>query len=553
MVPDYEPGKWPTLGPQVVEWIEEYLVYGPGELKGEPYVVEPEFKAQIYRMYEIFPQGHKSQGRRRFKRASLSLRKGTGKTEKAAILAITELHPSAPVRCEGFDADGEPVGVGVASPYIPLVAFSQDQTEDLAFGVARLILEESPIVDDFDIGLERIVILTANGRDGGRIVPLGGSPNARDGARTTFQHVDESHRLYLPRLKKAHNVMLQNAFKRVGADPWTLETTTAFEPGQGSVAEDTYHHAEKIKAGTVSDPRLFYFHRQANFERELDTKEQVQEALIEASGPAAEWSGDIDALTDHWFEPGTDLAYMRRVWLNQPIAGSGKAFKLQDWTDLENTEIGESDEGELVVLGFDGARRRDATCLMAMDVERAHMWPLGIWQRPEWADDDWEVPSQEVDEMVAMAMERWDVWRLYGDPPYWDDRMDAWAGEYGDKKVIKWWTNRQKPMAYAVRNFKLAMEGGVQLDENGERVSKEPIFTHNGDPLVTEHVTNAFRQDLKIRDEDDRPLWVIRKERPNSENKIDAAMAGILVFEAYGDCVAAGMPRSRRNKKLVTF
>jgi hypothetical protein len=108
-------------------------------------------------------------------------------------------------------------------------------------------------------------------------------------------------------------------------------------------------------------------------------------------------------------------------------------------------------------------------------------------------------------------------------------------------------------MAYAVRNFKLAMEGGVQLDENGERVSKEPIFTHNGDPLVTEHVTNAFRQDLKIRDEDDRPLWVIRKERPNSENKIDAAMAGILVFEAYGDCVAAGMPRSRRNKKLVTF
>lgn len=552
MVPPFDPA-WPTLGPQVVAWIEAHLVYGPGELKGEPYRVEPEFEAQIYRMYEVFPQGHKSEGRRRFKRVCLSLRKGTGKTEKAAILAIAEAHPLAPVRCDGFDADGDPVGIGVASPFIPLVAFSLDQTEDLAFGVCRMILEESEVAGDFDIGLERIMVLTPNGREGGRIIPMGGSPNARDGARTTFQHVDESHRLYLPRLKKAHNVMLQNAFKRVGADPWTLETTTAFEPGQMSVAEDTFHHAEKIQAGSVEDPRLFYFHRQAELSRELDTKDQVREALMEASGPAAEWSGDIDAIVDHWFEPGTDLAYMRRVWLNQPIAGSGKAFRVDAWARLE-AEIQEPDEGELIVLGFDGARRRDATALVAMDVERSHMWPLGIWQRPEYADDDWEVPSQEVDEMVRMAMNRWDVWRFYGDPPYWDDRMDAWAGEFGEKKVIKWWTNRPRPTAFAVRNFRDAMEGGaIQDPETGDVIGFTPIFTHDGDGLMAEHVANAFRQDLKIRDDDDMPLWVIRKERPNSESKIDAAMAAILCFEAYGDCVAAGKPRSRRSRRLKTF
>lgn len=539
MVPSLDDPPFPTLGPQLVDFIEAFLVYGPGELKGEPYKVEPEFKAQIYRMYEVYPPGHKVEGRRRFKRVSLSMRKGTGKTEKAAILALCELHPLAPVRCNGFDADGEPVGVGVQSPYIPLVAFSQDQTEDLAFGVARQIAEESPLADDFDIGLERIVALTPTGRDGGRIVPLGGSPNARDGARTTFQHVDESHRLYLPRLKKAHNVMIQNTFKRLGADPWTLETTTAFEPGQNSVAEDTYHHAQKIQAGTVDDPRLFFFHRQAADDRPLTNKEEVREALIEASGPAASWSGDIESLADHWFEPGSDIPYLRRVWLNQPIAGAGKAFVAQSWIDCKAEDPREAEEGALVVLGFDGARRRDATALMAMDVERSHMWPLGVWERPEYAEDDWEVPSEEVDELVDMAFRRWDVWRLYGDPPYWDDRLDAWAGEHGDKKVIKWWTNRRRPTGNAVRKFKEGMDG--------------QLFTHDGDPRITEHVFNSFRQDTTLRTEDDEPVWLIRKERKNSPNKIDGAMASVLVYEAFGDCVAAGKPRSKRNKTLVTF
>lgn len=539
LVPPLDEVRWPTLGPQVVDWIEEHLVYGPGELKGEPYKVEPEFKALLYRMYEVYPADHKLAGRRRFKRVSLSLRKGTAKTEKAAILAITEAHPTAPVRCDGFDADGDPVGVSVQSPYIPLVAFSQEQTEDLAFGVARQILEECQLGNDFDIGLERIIVLDERGREAGKIVPLGGSPNARDGARTTFQHVDESHRLYHERLKKAHNVMLQNVYKRVGADAWTLETTTTFDPGQGSVAEETFHYAQKIATGDVQDSRLFFFHRQARDDHPLETKEDVREALLEASGPAAAWSGDIDALVDHYFEPNTDRTYFRRVWLNQPVAGSGKAFQKDAWDGIMDTTKGPAPDGEVIVLGFDGARRRDATGLVAFDPVRSHMWPIGIWTRPEHADDDWEIDSVEVDAAVEMAFNTWDVWRFYGDPPYWDDRMDAWAGIYGEKRVVKWWTNRARAMSNAVRNFDEAIRTGA--------------FTHDGDSVLSEHVTNAYRQDLTLRDEEDRPLWVIRKERPNSPFKIDGAMGAILAYEAGGDCIAAGIPRSRKNRTLATF
>jgi hypothetical protein len=67
---------YPTLGPQVCEWIETHLVFGPGDLRGQPAVLDDEKRALIYRMYEVYPKGHTLAGRRRFKRAGISLPKG---------------------------------------------------------------------------------------------------------------------------------------------------------------------------------------------------------------------------------------------------------------------------------------------------------------------------------------------------------------------------------------------------------------------------------------------------------------------------------------------
>jgi hypothetical protein len=144
---------WPTLGPQVCAWIEEYLVFGPGDLRGEPARLDAEKRALIYRMYEVWPQDSALAGRRRFKRCALSLRKGTAKTEMAAWLAAVELHPDGPVRCDGFDAAGQPVGVGVTDPYIPLVAYTEEQSDELAYGALLVILQYSVLAGDFDLGL----------------------------------------------------------------------------------------------------------------------------------------------------------------------------------------------------------------------------------------------------------------------------------------------------------------------------------------------------------------------------------------------------------------
>ena len=109
---------YPTLGWQVCDFIEQNLTFGPGDLRGQPVVLDDEKRALIYRVYEVFPKKHPRAGRRRFKRAGISLTKGLGKTELAAWIAACELHHEAPVRCVGWTKNGEPIGGPVDDPYI---------------------------------------------------------------------------------------------------------------------------------------------------------------------------------------------------------------------------------------------------------------------------------------------------------------------------------------------------------------------------------------------------------------------------------------------------
>jgi phage terminase large subunit-like protein len=516
---------YPTLGPQICDWIEAHLVFGPGDLRGEPARLDDEKRALVYRVYEVFPRKDPQAGRRRFKRAALSLRKGYAKTEWAAWIAACELHPEAPVRCVGWDRKGNPVGGGVTDPYIPLVAYTEEQSEDLAYGALRVILELSDIAGDFDIGLERIL----RKKGDGKAVSLSTSPNARDGARTTFAVMDETHWWTLHRLKQAHQTMLNNLAKRKIADPWMLEITTAPEPGSGSVAEATMDYAVAVQDGRVTDSSLFFFHRQAGDEHDLTTREGARAAVIEASGPAAAWR-DIDAIMTIWNDPSTDRAYWERVWCNRLVKSASQAFDVERWKALVRSDY-HPQPGSLIVIGFDGAMFHDSTAIIAAEVVTGFQWMPGLWECPPGSNvpggPTWQVPTNEVDAIVRSLFDQFNVWRMYADPPYWQSWIAAWAGEFGEKRVIEWWTNRRRPMTAALEAFHTAIqEGGL---------------SHDGDQRLTRHIGNAKREDLKgLRDEQGRPLWLIRKERPDSPQKIDAAMAAVLSWEARMDAIAAG-------------
>lgn len=519
MVPvDKKP--WPTLGPQICDWIEENLVFGPGDLRGQPAFLDDEKRAFVWRMYEVYPKGHPMEGRRRFRRCGISLPKGMAKTEFAAWIAAAELAPNSPVRTIDWDSKGNPIGGPVRDPYIPMVAYTEEQSDELAYGALKAILEESPIAHLFDIGLERIMRKSGEGR----AVSLSSSPSARDGARTTFVVMDETHWWTSPRLRQAHQTILSNLPKRREADAWALEITTAPEPGAGSVAEATMEYARAIHDGRARDSTLFYFHRQASDHHDLTTEEGARAAVIEASGPAASWR-DIEGIVALWRDPTTDRAYWERVWCNRLVKSGKKAFDISKWRSLRRSDNPVM-PGDLIVAGFDGAQFEDSTAIVATHVKTGYQWLIGLWEKPLEATD-WQVPTEEVDAAVHDLFETYQVWRFYGDPPYWQAWLAKWAGEFGEDRVIEWYTNRRKPMYYALESFDTAIKTGA--------------LSHSGDPDLERHLANSCRHDLPIRDEQGKPLWLIRKERPNSPNKIDAAMAAVLSWQAYMDAIASGV------------
>lgn len=519
---------YPSLGGQVCDFIETYLCHGPGDLRGRPLLLDEEKRALIWRLYEVYPPAHPQAGRRRFRRAGISLRKGSAKTEFAALLAAVELHPDGPVRCDGFDVTGQPVGVGVIDPYIPLVAYTEEQSDELAYSALKVILEYSELSRDFDIGLERIIRVGGDGR----AVSLSGSPDSRDGARTTFSIMDETHRWTSPRLVSAHRTMLANLPKRRLADAWNLEITTAPAPGENSIAEATMDYARLIADGVITDPKLFFFHRQASDDHDLTNSVGIRAAVLEASGPVAAWS-DIDGIVDQWQDPTVDRIYLERVWLNRVVRGSDRAFDVSKFRQLADEEY-VIPKGALVTVGFDGSRWDDSTAIVVTEVVTGYQELYAIWERPVDVDlEYWEVPVDEVNEAIANVFEDYEVWRAYCDPPYWESTVATWVGFFGETRVVEWWTNRQTPMAKALKSYTSSIASGE--------------LVHSGDRALVRHVGNAVKRDLRRLDDDGRPMWTIYKERPKSPHKIDAAMAAVLSWEARRDALAAGVNTTPRS------
>jgi phage terminase large subunit-like protein len=137
--------------------------------------------------------------------------------------------------------------------------------------------------------------------------------------------------------------------------------------------------------------------------------------------------------------------------------------------------------------------------------------------------DAWEVPDAEVHAAVASAFERFNVWRMYADPPYWETACDEWAAKYVDR-VVLFYTKSYGKMAEAVRGFKNAIADGH--------------VSHDGNKAFARHIANAYRMPVSTRDAE---LFVITKERSDSPNKVDVGVAAVLSWEARGDAIKLGV------------
>lgn len=531
--PNY-PGEFPSLGHELVRWIEQYLVHGPGDVMGEPIVLDDEFYEFVVRAYKLDPDT----GRRVYRRAFISRAKGRAKSELAGMLVCGEA--LAPVRFDGWDAHGNPVGRAVKSPFIRCLATEEGQSgntfDNVSVMMANLVERHGDTFPGIDFGRStqtstRIILHAQHGE----VVPSTASGASKDGGKETFAVFDETHLYTLPELRRMHDVVRRNLRKRREAEPWCLETSTMYRPGEESVAERTHEYHKAIVEGRVKEKGLLFDHREAPADVDLSDKGSLLAGLREAYGPASEWM-DLEGIAAEIWDPQNDVSDSRRYWLNQVVAASDAWLSPAEWGAIADATKSLADQ-DIVTLGFDGSVREDATGLVACRVWDGHLEPLGCWEKPDGpAGDGWQVDRVAVDATVSAAFARFKVVGFYADPPHYQDYVDRWMAEFGPRlrvrasaqRPMEWWTNRPKQMVDALERFHEAVVSGH--------------LSHDGGSQLTRHVLNARRRLGRVG-------ITISKEFPGSPRKIDLAMAAVLAYECRADAVTAGFARVRSNRR----
>jgi hypothetical protein len=499
------PVDFPTLGWQIVDWIETYLVHGPGDVQGEPIELDDEMALHICHAYRLDPVT----GRRVIRRDILSRPKGRAKSEIAGMIVCAEA--LGPVRFDGWDAAGEPVGVRVTYPFIRCLATEEEQSGN-TYDNVKVMLEEGEAANEYavDPGITRTFIKEPGG---GEITPSTASSAAKDGGKETFAVADETHLYVLPELHRMHATVRRNTGKRKIAEPWMLDTTTAYEPGEGSVAELAAREYERLDQEQLRARGVLYDHREAPplNEKDFASDRKLRAALEEVYGPFARVM-DLDRLVADIRDPTAKEADSRRYWLNQRVKGERRWLDIEaDWNPLARPHVA-VDPGETITIGFDGSRTRDATVLRGCRLSDGHTFTLGFWERPENPQlrRGWEVPTHEVDATVDAAFETYDVWRLYADPPFWQDYVDAWAGRYGSERVIKWYTNRDTQMARAVEECETAILAAARRRMTATRGSRATSATRTAarrESVMCSRRSRATR----------RTAWTARSPRSSPE------------------------------------
>lgn len=540
------PVTFPTLGWTVVNWIETYLVHGPGDIQGQPiagdYSLDLEECAFLCWAYRLQPQflddgktPNPAAGRRLVHRGIYCRSKGMRKSELGAMVCCAEA--LGPVRCDGFDANGEPVGVPVVGSFVRCLATEEEQS-NLIFENIAYMLSEGSAADNYAIDIGRSYQTSTRiflkGSHGGQIVSSTSGDASKDGGKESHVASDEEHLMISRKLRGMHATVSRNTGKRIGADPWLASYSTAWQPGENSVIEQSAEkYLDMDYDEAVTKHGVLFDMKSGTRPKIFGQDASLKKALRSAYAPFKDSWTDYDKivrLIRNAEDPEGDAF---RYFLCIPRAGATQWL----YPDEIEAVMGDvnPDEGESICLGFDGSDVDDHTALMGCR-ENGDLFTLGYWC-PSQESFGWR---KEVNDVVDWAFRTYRIVRFYGDPPYWQSEMAEWAKEHDSPPVTPWWTNVDSKMAVATG----ALRTAIRRENPDERITidPQPLKTdeqfRDGKTLVQWHMSNARTRKVKVKfDDKTEEAYVVRKERPGSPLKIDSVPSAVLARRARDDAL----------------
>ncbi|MGZ4663710.1 MAG: hypothetical protein ACXV5Q_01320 [Frankiaceae bacterium] len=329
-VPQWD-GQVCSLGYDVADWIEAYCCHGPGDVQGQPVVLDAEWLAFLVAAYELDPKT----GRRKIDRAVMSRPKGRAKSELAGFVTVVEA--LGPARFDGWNAEGQPVGRPVVSPLIKCLATEETQAgntfENAAFIVCDYGRDVHPEIFGGASGVRQYQSATSIYLpNGGEMASCTSGAASKDGGKETFVVPDETHLYVTNELRSMYATVARNCGKRKIAEPWMLQTTTAYKRGQNSVAETILNAWADGKL--PNQAHWLVDHREALGPVNIKDKAHTMRQLRHVYGAASAWM-DLERIYRTMLDP-TECEtpeVAARYFLNLPSEGDVResALDLNRW------------------------------------------------------------------------------------------------------------------------------------------------------------------------------------------------------------------------------
>lgn len=407
---------------------------------------------------------------------------------------------------------GEPMGKPWIKPLIQLLATSEEQVDNV-YEPLKAMLRYGPDASRYTVGEE----FTRLPNDG-LIQTVTSSAQSRLGNPIIFAGQDETGTYNdANKLRKPADTQRRGA---AGMGGRSIETTNPWDPAEDSVGQRTWEtkrpdvfrfwlNPELAPSLRHADGKPFSFWNKRERRKIL---EHVYQGITHAN---------IDSIEAEALEIGEkDPGQAERFFGNVAKAGAGAYMESGPW--LARFAKMDVAPGTPVTLGFDGSDVDDWTGFRC-EIREGHQFtptfPDGrkmIWDPAQFGG---QVPRLEVGAAIAHIVATYKLVRGYLDPPYWTTEIDAWAELYGEKAVVRWYTNRPRPMHAAAERL---LTDARKTDSG---------FTHDGCETTERHILAARKSQ--------RPNGLYVLAKPGDGRKIDMAIPSILAHEAAGDVTAA--------------